>query len=281
MKILFNLLKEKLSGRRCRRFITVTIVVLVSGLSFYYAEVPQVLAQSAISSLVDIVAPANGQRVLVFSPHPDDETIGVGGYIAQSIKNGANVSIVLVTNGNYHREEAIRYAEFKKATGILGVPETSLVFLNFSDASLRGINQTILEAALRVQIDQFHPDIIIYPHPQDYNRDHAAIGKAVTAILESGNYNVTAYEYLVHYELIWPQPRKFAPDLHLLPPKKLTGPGNQWMVFTLTQDVEKQKEEAIFTYQSQLRDPWLNGLLVSSIRKNELFAMPRILPVHS
>jgi LmbE family N-acetylglucosaminyl deacetylase len=278
MKNLFNLLKGKLTGRRCRRFIIVTIVVLASGLSFYYAEVPQVLAQSAISSLVDMVVPANGQRVLVFSPHPDDETIGVGGYIAQSIRNGADVTIVLVTNGNYHRAEAIRYAEFKKATGILGVPETSLVFLNFSDASLRRMNQTILEAALRVQIDQFHPDIVIYPHPQDYNRDHAAIGKAVTAILESGHYNVTAYEYLVHYKLIWPQPRKFAPNLYLLPPKNLTGHGNQWMVFTLTQDVEKQKEEAIFTYQSQLRDPWLNGLLLSSIRKNELFAMPRILP---
>jgi LmbE family N-acetylglucosaminyl deacetylase len=278
MKNLLSLLKEKLSGRRCRRFIIVTIVVLASGLSFYYAEVPQVLAQSTISSLVDVVAPANGQRVLVFSPHPDDETIGVGGYIAQSIRNGADVRIVLVTNGNYHREEAIRYAEFKKATGILGVPETSLVFLNFLDGSLRTINQTILEAALQGQIDQFHPDIIIYPHPQDYNRDHAAIGRAVTAILKSGQYNVTAYEYLVHYKLIWPRPRKFAPNFYLLPPKNLIRHGNQWMVFNLTQDVAKQKEEAILTYQSQLHDPWLRGLLLSSVRKNELFAMPKISP---
>jgi LmbE family N-acetylglucosaminyl deacetylase len=278
MKNLVNLLKEKLNGRRRRWFIIVAIVALAGGLYLYHAEVPQVLAQSTIGSLVDVVAPTNGQRVLVFSPHPDDETIGVGGYIAQSIINGADVRIVLVTNGNYHRQEAIRYAEFKKATGILGVSETSLVFLNFPDHSLQTINQTILEAALRVQIDQFHPDIIIYPHSHDYNRDHAAIGKAVTAILESGHYNVTAYEYLVHYRLIWPQPRKFAPDLYLLPPKNLTGPANQWMVFTLTQDVEKQKEEAIFTYQSQLRNRWLHGLLLSSIRKNELLAIPKISP---
>lgn len=278
IKNLFNLLKEKLNGRRRRWFTIVAIVALAGGLCFYHAEVPEVLAQSAIGSLVDVVAPANGQRVLVFSPHPDDETIGVGGYIAQSIINGADVRIVLVTNGNYHHQEAIRYAEFKKATGILGVPETSLVFLNFPDGSLRTINQTILEAALRVQIDQFHPDIIIYPHPRDYNPDHAAIGKAVTAILESGQYNVTAYEYLVHYKLIWPQPRKFAPNLYLLPPENLTGPGNQWMEFTLTQGVEKQKEEAIFTYQSQLRNRWLHGLLLSSVRKNELLAIPKISP---
>lgn len=278
MKSLFNLLKERLNGRRRRRFIIVAIVALVSGLCFYNVAVPGVLTQSAIGSLVDVAAPANGQRVLVFSPHPDDETIGIGGYIAQSIRNGADVRIVLVTNGNYRHQEAIRYAEFKKATGILGVPETSLVFLNFSDHSLRTINQTVLEAVLRIQIDQFHPDITIYPHPKDYNPDHAAIGKAVTAILESGQYNVTAYEYLVHYELIWPQPRKFAPDLHLLPPKKLTGPGNQWMVFNLTQNIEKQKEEAIFTYQSQLRNQWLHGLLLSSIRENELLAIPEMSP---
>jgi LmbE family N-acetylglucosaminyl deacetylase len=276
MKSLFNLLKEKLNGRRRRRFVIVAIIALASGLCFYYAAVPEVLAQSAIGSLVDVVAPANGQRVLVFSPHPDDGTIGVGGYIAQSIKNGADVRIVLVTNGNYHHQETIRYTEFKKATAILGVPETSLVFLNFPDASLRKINQTILEAALRAQIDQFHPDIIIYPHPQDYNPDHAAIGKVVTAILESGQYNVTAYEYLVHYQLIWPQPRKFAPDLHLLPPENLIGPGNQWMEFTLTPAVEKQKEAAIFTYQSQLHNRWLRGLLLSSIRNNELLAIPKI-----
>jgi LmbE family N-acetylglucosaminyl deacetylase len=278
MKSLFNLLKERLNGRRRRRFIIVAIVALVSGLCFYNIAVPGVLTQSAIGSLVDVAAPANGQRVLVFSPHPDDETIGIGGYIAQSIRNGADVRIVLVTNGNYRHQEAIRYAEFKKATGILGVPETSLVFLNFSDHSLRTINQTVLEAVLRIQIDQFDPDIVIYPHPKDYHPDHHAIGKAVTAILESGQYNVTAYEYLVHYELIWPQPRKFAPDLHLLPPKKLTGPGNQWMVFNLTQNIEKQKEEAIFTYQSQLRNQWLHGLLLSSIRENELLAIPEMSP---
>lgn len=278
MKSLFNLLKEKLNGRRRRRFIIVATVALVIGLCFYNVAVPRVLTQSAIGSLVNVAAPANGQRVLVFSPHPDDETIGIGGYICQSIENGADVRIVLVTNGNYRHLEAIRYAEFKKATGILGVPESSLVFLNFSDHSLRTINQTLLEAVLRMQIDQFHPDIVIYPHPKDYHPDHHAIGKAVTAILESGQYNVTAYEYLVHYELIWPQPRKFAPNLHLLPPTELTGPGNQWMVFNLTQNVERQKEEAILTYQSQLHNRWLHGLLLSSIRENELLAIPEMSP---
>ncbi len=37
------------------------------------------------------------------------------------------------------------------------------------------------------------------------------------------------------------------------------------------------KKAAIFTYKSQLDDPWLNGLLLSSIRRNELLAIPKTL----
>ena len=48
------------------------------------------------------------------------------------------------------------------------------------------------------------------------------------------------------------------------------------MMEAVETQVEKQKEEAIFTYQSQLLDPWLDELLVSSIRKNELLAIPEI-----
>ena len=81
---------------------------------FYHEEVPAVAAQSAVSKLGVISAAGSGQKVLVFSPHPDDESIAVGGYIAQSIKNGASVSIVLVTDGDAQHEESIRYAEFKK-----------------------------------------------------------------------------------------------------------------------------------------------------------------------
>jgi LmbE family N-acetylglucosaminyl deacetylase len=70
------------------------------------------MAQDAAAALPDVHMPQSGQRVLVFSPHPDDESIGVGGYIAQSIENGANVEIVLVTNGDFHGSELERYVEF-------------------------------------------------------------------------------------------------------------------------------------------------------------------------
>jgi LmbE family N-acetylglucosaminyl deacetylase len=47
--------------------------------------------------------------VLVFVPHPDDETIAVGGFIIKSVENNASVKIVTIMNGNWKGEEKKRY----------------------------------------------------------------------------------------------------------------------------------------------------------------------------
>src|ERR1035437_4257574 len=268
-------LKKKLSSRKIL-WICAAIIIVLSGTALYAYDnaVPQVLAQTAVSSLPEVTMPVRGQEVLVFAPHPDDETIGVGGFIAQSRKNGASVTIVLVTNGNFHNQESLRYSEFKKAAAILGVSESDLVFLNFADSKLDRINQTVLYNALKQQIDIFNPDIVVFPHPRDANPDHAVIGKIVESILKADPHQRSDYEYLVHYEILFPRPRKYDPNLYLLPPKRLMNATDQWQRVPLTQDTENLKSAAIFTYQSQLKDPWLKGLLLCSIRKDELLAVP-------
>jgi LmbE family N-acetylglucosaminyl deacetylase len=265
--------KRMLNRRAVRWIIIAAVIAMAGGLFLYREEVPPVLAQSAIQSLSDVIAPVKGQKVLVFSPHPDDETIGAGGYIAQSREDGADVRIILVTDGNYHHNKSIRYSEFKKATGILGVPESNLVFLNFPDGRLRKLDKTLLYEALKKQIEMYRPDIVVYPCPQDANPDHATIGKEVEEILPAEPWKITAYGYLVHYELLYPQPRKYAPGLYLLPPKRLLSV-DDWERFPLSQNVENLKISAILTYKSQLKNWWLHGLLLSSARKNELLTVP-------
>ena len=274
MKNPINPFRIKFSKRNCLLAVAALIVVF-GGLYFYHVEVPTVLAQTAVPSLNVAAAPIEGQRVLVFSPHPDDETIGVGGYIAQSRKEGADVRIVLVTDGNRHQQKDIRYSEFKRATEVLGVPESDLVFLNFPDGKLREQDQMTLFKALREQTDLYNPDIVIYPHPSDANPDHSAVGKIVEQILKTEPSQRIGYEYLVHYKLLYPRPRKFATDLYLSPPKSLLNSDKEWQRFPLPQDIEDLKKAAIFIYKSQLDDPWLNGLLLSSIRRNELLAVPK------
>jgi LmbE family N-acetylglucosaminyl deacetylase len=276
---------DKIKNRFCKRKYLLSLLVVMAALAviaciFYILEVPSVMAQSAVDSLPDVIMPQSGQRILVFSPHPDDETIGVGGYIAQSIIAGADVRIVLVTDGNFHHDEQVRYAEFKKATQTLGVPESNLVFLGFPDGKLNSTDITSLQTALKTQIDQYNPDIIIYPNINDAHTDHAAIGKAVEAVLKAEPRQRTVYEYLIHYKLIWPRPRQFAPDTHLSPPTKLVTADSRWETFPLSQTDENLKSEALSTYRSQNSNLWLRGLIQSFIRTNELLVVPQNIYAH-
>ena len=273
---IFDKVKTKFINKRFLKLELLTLGILsIIACILYISDVPPVMAQDAAAALPDVLMPQNGQRVLVFSPHPDDESIGVGGYIAQSIENGANVEIVLVTNGDFHGNEQERYAEFKKATHILGVPESNLVFLGFPDGKLDKMDPAVLYVALQSQIEQFSPDIIIYPDAQDMNPDHSTIGKAVQKILAADPQQITSYEYLVHFKLIWPRPRELAPNLDLSPPEQLINQDTTWEKVPLSQNIENLKSKAIHNYDSQLDNPWLHGLLLSSIRRNELLAIPR------
>ena len=232
------------------------------------------MAQPKVSKLGVLSAATAGEKVLFFSPHADDESIAAGGYIAQSVINGADVTIVMVTDSDAQGIEATRYAEFKKATGILGVPESNLVFLGFPDSKLDSMNAAVLQAALQQQIDKYHPDIIIYPSPYDYNSDHRAIGRAIESILKTESTPITAYNYLVHYELDYPRPRELAPTDYIMPPDHLVKTEKEWLSFGLSPSIESCKENAIYTYQSQIHSPELSGLMKGNIRKNEIFAIP-------
>ena len=269
-------LKSKLNNRKffIATLALVLVVSIVTGL-VYILEVPPVMAQSSVNSLPELAAPQRNQKILIFSPHPDDETIAVGGYIAQAIQAGADVRIAMVTDGDFHHNGQERYTEFKKATAMLGVADDHITFLGFPDAKLDKTQETILADALKAQIAQDNPDIVICPYPGDDNPDHAVIGKAVEGLLKDDPHKRTVYEYLVHYELLWPRPREYAPNYHLLPPKKLMTPETKWETFPLSQTNEKLKSTALHVYKSQLANTWLNGLLLSSIRKNELLIIPQ------
>jgi len=248
--------------------------LLFGGYLFITLQVyPTVLPQQAVHLLKDATLPQPGQKVLIFSPHPDDETIAAGGYIAEARQLGADVRIVLVTDGNKHHNEAVRYEEFKKATTILGVQESNLVFLGLPDGRLQEQDQTVLSLRLKEQIDLYNPDIIIYPYRQDFHPDHAVTGKIVSQLLAASSSKVIAFQYLVHYEFFFPHPRQFKPDLFLLPPARLVRFGNNWQKVMFPQSIENLKQQAIYSYKSQLSISLLKDLLLASIRQNELLIL--------
>lgn len=88
-------------------------------------------------------------RIVVFAPHPDDETLGCGGTVAKEASDGNIVHIVFVTDGrNSHKivlgiqrnpdpEEvkAIRREDTRTVARLLGVGDDNLTFRTSSMAA--------------------------------------------------------------------------------------------------------------------------------------------------
>lgn len=265
----------KIPGRRRTWVVGIILAIICFGASaLYLSERPAVLSQGQISALPPAALPQEGQRVLAFSPHADDETIAVGGYITLALRNGADVRIVLVTDCNRHNNGQVRYEEFREATAYMGVSPDNIVFLGLPDGKLNRLDSRVLESKLKEQIDIYRPDIVLYPLSGDMHPDHAAIGRALTDIVKANPSAFMPYEYLVHFKLFYPEPYKYDPSLELLPPKKLVTGDVKWERVDLPADVENTKIAAAFTYKSQLRNVELRDLILSSLRKNELLAVP-------
>jgi len=94
-----------------------------------------------------------GERIVVFAPHPDDEVIGCAGIIQECLAKNGEVYIVFLTNGDhnqfafkaytkritlsptdYIKLGEVRRKESIKADEILGVPTKNLIFLGYPDS---------------------------------------------------------------------------------------------------------------------------------------------------
>lgn len=246
----------------------IIFLVLFAFYNWYY----QVIPQAGISLLKEIPAAKSRDTVLVLSPHPDDETIAVGGYVRTAILKGADVWIILVTDGNKHHLKNVRYSEFNAATSTLGVAANHLIYLNYPDGRLARQDQNKLIADFTKSLAIIRPDIVFIPHPKDTHPDHRATSVAVEKAITQTLLKPVIYYYLVHYPH-FPLPKRLNQSLYLLPPIRLIEFNREWKSFTLTPEVEDAKLEATLKYKTQLRFPPLKELLDSLVRKNELFSV--------
>jgi LmbE family N-acetylglucosaminyl deacetylase len=130
------------------------------------------------------------ERVLVVMAHPDDAEFGAGGTIARLVRQGAEVTYVVVTDGGMgsgdptmtrDRLARIREAEQRSAARTLGVAHVE--FLGYGDGEVedtRGLRRDVTRA-----IRKWRPDLVIAQNPQrTYNlygshRDHRITGGVV------------------------------------------------------------------------------------------------------
>ena len=150
------------------------------------------------------------KRIIVFAPHPDDETFGCGGTIAKSISEGHEVYVVIMTDGRYaflnvlgiendpapEELKEIRMQEVKKATRILGVPEGNLIFLNFIDGTLEDNKEAAEEKVINI-LREKRPDEVYLPYKRDGHPDHRATHKIVKNAIRKLQISPVCYEYSI------------------------------------------------------------------------------------
>lgn len=97
----------------------------------------------------------NAQSVMIFAPHPDDESLAAGGVIQEALRQGARVRVVIVTSGDgqrfapaalekraragphdYIRLGQRRQAESLAALHLLGLSDEHISFLGYPDRGL-------------------------------------------------------------------------------------------------------------------------------------------------
>jgi LmbE family N-acetylglucosaminyl deacetylase len=139
-----------------------------------------------------------GQKILVLAPHMDDEVIGCGGTLHKHIRNGAEVTVVYMTDGRYGRMDSpkvteeekrkqdaeiikIRKQEASRAMKILGVKEG--IFLDAEDdklATTNGIHHRLTQI-----LDTIQPDLVYLPFFLEEHLDHRAVSQILLDATES------------------------------------------------------------------------------------------------
>jgi N-acetyl-1-D-myo-inositol-2-amino-2-deoxy-alpha-D-glucopyranoside deacetylase len=132
--------------------------------------------------------------LLVFTPHPDDETYSFGGTLALAARCGAHIKLICASRGERGERHdgvpadvttlgAAREAELRAACELLGVADVEVWGL--PDGDLAG-NQDFGTSMVAEAIDAARPDAVMtlgadgaYGHP-----DHVAVHRWVSAALQ-------------------------------------------------------------------------------------------------
>ncbi|MCB5191836.1 PIG-L family deacetylase [Methylobacillus arboreus] len=134
-------------------------------------------------TLAGVVPP--GKRLVIVSPHPDDEILCAGGLLALATASQRECLLIAVTNGEASHPDslawspsclaAIRARETEIALSILHSGRIQIVRANLPDGCLNAAEpciQSVLEKWLTPN------DVVVCPWQNDGHPDHEAVARA-------------------------------------------------------------------------------------------------------
>ncbi len=141
-----------------------------------------------------------GERILVLSPHPDDESIGCGGFL---LKYAAQCDVILLTDGakaNKVQEEDIkrktRAREFKTVMEYLGVHQYKM---------MRMPDSLLFNHLYRLQKIPYEKyAYVLVPNPYEAHQDHSVIFPKVEQIIKKRHLKTKILQYEVWTPILRP-----------------------------------------------------------------------------
>ena len=142
-------------------------------------------------------------RTIVISPHPDDETLGVGGTLLRRKAEGGSIAWLIITTitvegGWSERRIKERAREIQRVRQLYEFDE--VYALNFPTTLLDTVPMRDLVESVSDVFKTFEPEEVFVPHPADTHTDHRVVFNAVSACTKWFRYpsvnRVLAYETL-------------------------------------------------------------------------------------
>lgn len=201
-------------------------------------------------------------RVIVVAPHPDDETIGAGAVVARAAANGAEVQVIVVSDGaashdTDDRDTLVqqRKAEALAATARLGVVSADVAFLSIPDQAVGEHSASLIDQLG----DLASADWVIAPHIVDANPDHRATAAAVAHVVERQRAATGSGPIVLSYP-VWYWHRWAWMTTEASRPRRLlalmVGPTSGALTSSVmverSKDAHRSKVAALLAYESQL-----------------------------
>jgi LmbE family N-acetylglucosaminyl deacetylase len=228
------------------------------------------------------------RSTLVVAPHPDDETIGCGARILRGIAAGAEITVVVLTEGEAAHSQlataaesikSIRRTELQLAGERLGIPSGRVIQLQYPDGLLAEHVPAVATDLARI-LDECHPDEIYVTCGQERHADHAAASRAAHAAVGDRS-GIRLFEYPVWLWADWPVSRRHANGRAAL--EFFCTLVRRRVERVRVRELQVRKAHALAAYESQLASPdrpegatgGLPDAVVQRALQDELFFVAR------
>lgn len=158
-----------------------------------------------------------GRHLVVVAPHPDDESLGLGGLLAAAASEGAGATVIFLTDGEAShvgsptypppRLAQVRRGEAIDALAALGIPASAAHFLGLGDGRLPSLDSSQVVQRLGELLPDV-PTLLCVTADTDPHGDHRAASKFVRLLPARD-----ATEVMLYPVWTWAVPETGLPDV--------------------------------------------------------------------